>query len=135
MQMGGADDVGFELGKAAFGIIGETRDQGFAHQEAQYSVAQEFQLLVVAEGYAIGRRRSLFMNVGTVSECPFQNLSIRKPVTDRDLERFQIRAHGVPATAAWLRRASVLPAWGRRLWPCPARHAHARPGRTTVSSD
>ena len=35
------------------------------------------------------------MNMRAMRESPFQNLSIRKPVTDRDLERFQIRAHGV----------------------------------------
>jgi hypothetical protein len=67
VQPGGAHQVGFQLGQAAFGGFRMPLQQLFADQEAQDRVAQKLELLVIAQAIRTAGQ-SPFVDVRTMRQ-------------------------------------------------------------------
>ena len=72
MQARGADQVGLQLGEAAFGKRCEAAHQALTDHEAEDRVSQEFELLVVGGECAVG---PLFIDPRFMGERPFEQFT------------------------------------------------------------
>jgi hypothetical protein len=85
MKVGSAHQVSLHFRKAAFGIIGIARHQGFAGQEAKNRIAQKFELLVVG-----GRFGGLLVYSRFVSQRPFEQFPVFELVTENFFYYFEL---------------------------------------------
>jgi hypothetical protein len=80
-QMAATDEGGAETGELALAGVGEAAEECFGYREAEDSVSEEFELLVVGggvgEGFGVG-----FVGERTMGECPGEEFGALEGVTE-----------------------------------------------------
>src|ERR1700690_110370 len=92
VQVRGAHQIVLEDGETALAVGGIAADERFADQKSEDRIAEEFELLVVLD-----RGLAPLVGMRGMRERADEEIAGTEWVTDRGLERLQIRAHGFDA--------------------------------------